>query len=231
MESIHGEFINTRTGQTIFVRDSIMTPEGDTIIMSDHGQLDMATFSKYYIKIDDNSADQVPVPTSAEAPINAPADLVMMAQQDMLAKPTNKVEEFLADLVTDYPPELLDSPSQPSSDLDKTVVENTQEPINESQKMLSKVMSDSNVKLNIYVEFDETTFPKDGINVLKQYFNVTDDDISEWLQNNLLVQYKDQLVDSIIASINSILNGTNNDVVSVERSVTKKTYKWNPKDN
>ena len=224
MESIHGEFINTRTGQTIFVRDSIMTPEGDTIIMSDHGQLDMATFSKYYIKIDDNSTDQSPVPAAAEAPINAPADLVMMAQQDMLAKPTNKVEEFLSDLVTDYPDDLIVNT--------ESTVETTQEPVpepaNESQKMLSKVMDESNVKLNIQVEFDEATFPKDGIHVLKQYFNVTDDDISEWIQNNLLLQYKDQLVKAVVNSVNNMLNSNSN---ASETRPTKSTYKWNPKDN
>lgn len=224
MESIQGEFINVRTGQTIFVRDSIMTPEGDTIIMSDHGQLDMDTFSKNYIKMDDNSTDQSTIPVPAEAPINAPADLVMMAQQDMLAKPTNKVEEFLSDLVTDYPDDLIVNT--------ESVVETTQEPVqesvNESQKMLNKIMSDSNVKLNIQVEFEEGTFPKDGIHVLKQYFNVTDDDISEWIQNNLLVQYKDQLVNAVVNSVNKILNGTNN---GIERKAVKTTYKWNPKDN
>lgn len=224
MESIHGEFINTRTGQTIFVRDSIMTPDGDTIIMSDHGQLDMATFSKYYIKMDDNSTVQSPVPVPAETPINAPADLVMMTQQDMLAKPTNKVEEFLSDLVTDYPDDLIVNT--------ESTVEPTQEPapehVNESQKMLSKIMSDSNVKLNIQVEFERDTFPKDGIHVLKQYFNVTDDDISEWIQNNLLVQYKDQLVKAVVNSVNSILNSA---VGGVYVRPTKSTYKWNPKDN
>lgn len=224
MESIQGEFINVRTGQTIFVRDSIMTPEGDTIIMTDHGQIDMADFSKNYIKMDDNSTDQSPIPVPVEAPINAPADLVMMAQQDMLAKPTNKVEEFLSDLVTDYPDDLIVNT--------ESVVETTQEPVpepvNESQKMLNKVMSDSNVKLNIQVEFEEGTFPKDGIHVLKQYFNVTDDDISEWIQNNLLVQYKDQLVNAVVNSVNNILNGANN---GIERKAVKTTYKWNPKDN
>ena len=224
MESIHGEFINTRTGQTIFVRDSIMTPEGDTIIMSDHGQLDMATFSKYYIKMDDNSTVQSPVPVPAETPINAPADLVMMAQQDMLAKPTNKVEEFLSDLVTDYPDDLIVNT--------ESTVEPTQEPVpehvNESQKMLSKIMSDSNVKLNIQVEFERGTFPKDGIHVLKQYFNVTDDDISEWIQNNLLVHYKDQLVNAVVNSVNNILNSNSN---VGEARPTKSIYKWNPKDN
>ena len=224
MESIQGEFINVRSGQTIFVRDSIMTPEGDTIIMTDHGQIDMADFSKNYIKMDDNSTDQSPIPVPAEAPINAPADLVMMAQQDMLAKPTNKVEEFLSDLVTDYPDDLIVNT--------ESVVETTQEPVpesvNESQKMLNKIMSDSNVKLNIQVEFEECTFPKDGIHVLKQYFNVTDDDISEWIQNNLLVQYKDQLVNAVVKSVNNMLNSNSN--VSETRP-TKSTYKWNPKDN
>ena len=224
MESIHGEFINTRTGQTIFVRDSIMTPEGDTIIMSDHGQLDMATFSKYYIKMDDDSTDRLPVPAPAEAPINAPADLVMMAQQDMLAKPTNKVEEFLSDLVTDYPDDLIVN----TESTVETTQEPVPEPVNESQKMLSKIMSDSDVKLDISVKFDEATFPKDGIHVLKQYFNVTDDDISEWLQNNLLVQYKDQLVKAVVNSVNNILNSNSN---VGETRPTKSTYKWNPKDN
>lgn len=224
MESIQGEFINVRTGQTIFVRDSIMTPEGDTIIMTDHGQIDMADFSKNYIKMDDNSTDQSPIPVPVEAPINAPADLVMMAQQDMLAKPTNKVEEFLSDLVTDYPDDLMVN----TESVVDTTQEPVQEPVNESQKMLNKIMSDSNVKLDISVKFDEGTFPKDGIHVLKQYFNVTDDDISEWVKNNLLVQYKDQLVNAVVNSVNKILNGTNN---GIERKAVKTTYKWNTKDN
>lgn len=198
MQNIQGEFINTQTGQTIFVRDSIMTPEGDTIIMTDHGQMSMNEFSKYYVKMESgDTADTQPIPV-AEAPISAPDDLMAMAQQDMLAKPTNKVEEFLSDIVTEYPDSLYDSTTVYTDD---EPVDNIQEPQNEAVKMLDKIMSESDVKLNVKISFDESTFPFDAINVLKHYFNLTDDDISEWLYNNVFNKYKDTIIEQLKTSM------------------------------
>lgn len=196
MQNIQGEFINTQTGQTIFVRDSIMTPEGDTIIMTDHGQMSMNEFSKYYVKMesDGGTVQSLPAP---EAPISAPDDLMAMAQQDMLAKPTNKVEEFLSDVVTEYPDSLYDSTTV---DTDDESVDDIQEPQNEAVKMLDKIMSESDVKLNVKISFDERTFPFDAINVLKHYFNLTDDDISEWLYNNVFNKYKDAIIEQLKTS-------------------------------
>lgn len=200
MQNIQGEFINTQTGQTIFVRDSIMTPEGDTIIMTDHGQMSMNEFSKYYVKMEsDDTADTQPVPV-AEAPISAPDDLMAMAQQDMLAKPTNKVEEFLSDVVTEYPDSLYDSTTVDTDD-DPTDDIQEQEHTSEAVKMLDKIMSESDVKLNVSIKFDEQTFPFDAINVLKHYFNLTDDDISEWLYNNVFNKYKDAIIEQLKTSM------------------------------
>lgn len=197
MQNIQGEFINTQTGQTIFVRDSIMTPEGDTIIMTDHGQMSMNEFSKYYVKMesDGGTVQSLPAP---EAPISAPDDLMAMAQQDMLAKPTNKVEEFLSDVVTEYPDSLYDSTTV---DTDDDPTDDIQEHTSEAVKMLDKIMSESDVKLNVKITFDESTFPFDAIDVLKQYFNLTDDDISEWLYNNVFNKYKDSIIEQLKTSM------------------------------
>nr|DAN98523.1 MAG TPA: hypothetical protein [Caudoviricetes sp.] len=197
MQNIQGEFINTQTGQTIFVRDSIMTPEGDTIIMTDHGQMSMNEFSKYYVKMEsDDIADTQPIPV-VEAPISAPDDLMAMAQQDMLAEPTNKVEEFLSDVVTEYPDSLYDSTTV---DTDDDPTDDIQEHTSEAVKMLDKIMSESDVKLNVKISFDESTFPFDAIDVLKQYFKLTDDDISEWLYTNVFNKYKDTIIEQLKAS-------------------------------
>lgn len=197
MQNIQGEFINTQTGQTIFVRDSIMTPEGDTIIMTDRGQIGMNEFSKYYVKMEsDDTAGTQPIPAQ-EAPISAPDDLMAMARQDMLAKPTNKVEEFLSDVVTEYPDSLYDSTTV---DTDDEPTDDIQEHTSEAVKMLDKIMSESDVKLNVKISFDESTFPFDAIDVLKQYFNLTDDDISEWLYTNVFNKYKDTIIEQLKAS-------------------------------
>nr|DAR81011.1 MAG TPA: hypothetical protein [Caudoviricetes sp.] len=198
MQNIQGEFINTQTGQTIFVRDSIMTPEGDTIIMTDRGQMGMNEFSKYYVKMESgDTADTQPIPV-VEAPISAPDDLMAMARQDMLAKPTNKVEEFLSDVVTEYPDSLYDSTTV---DTDDDPTDDIQEHTSEAVKMLDKIMSESDVKLDVSIKFDESTFPFDAINVLKQYFNLTDDDISEWLYHNVFNKYKDAIIEQLKTSM------------------------------
>lgn len=197
MQNIQGEFINTQTGQTIFVRDSIMTPEGDTIIMTDHGQMGMNEFSKYYVKMESDGGTVQSLP-AAEAPISAPDDLMAMAQQDMLAKPTNKVEEFLSDVVTEYPDSLYDSTTV---DTDNEPTDDIQEHTSEAVKMLDKIMSESDVKLNVKISFDESTFPFDAVNVLKQYFNLTDEDISEWLYNNVFNKYKDTIIEQLKTSM------------------------------
>ena len=198
MQNIQGEFINTQTGQTIFVRDSIMTPEGDTIIMTDRGQIGMNEFSKYYVKMEsDDTAGTQPIPAQ-EAPISAPDDLMAMARQDMLAKPTNKVEEFLSDVVTEYPDSLYDSTTV---DTDDEPTNDIQEHTSEAVKMLDKIMSESDVKLNVKISFDESTFPFEAIDVLKQYFNLTDDDISEWLYTNVFNKYKDSIIEQLKTSM------------------------------
>lgn len=198
MQNIQGEFINTQTGQTIFVRDSIMTPEGDTIIMTDRGQMGMNEFSKYYVKMEsDDTAGTQPIPAQ-EAPISAPDDLMAMARQDMLAKPTNKVEEFLSDVVTEYPDSLYDSTTV---DTDDEPVDDIQEHTSEAVKMLDKIMSESDIKLNVKISFDESTFPFEAIDVLKQYFNLTDDDISEWLYTNVFNKYKDAIIEQLKTSM------------------------------
>lgn len=212
MQNIQGEFINIQTGETIFVRDSIMTPEGDTIIMTDHGQMGMNEFSKYYVKMesDDGTVQSLP---AQEAPISAPDDLMAMAQQDMLAKPTNKVEEFLSDVVTEYPDSLYDSTTVNTCD---EPVDCIQEHTSEAVKMLDKIMSESDIKLNVKISFDESTFPFDAIDVLKHYFNLTDDDISEWLYNNVFNKYKDTIIEQLKTS-----------TVKPKNTIkTKGTYDW-----
>lgn len=200
MQNIQGEFINTQTGQTIFVRDSIMTPEGDTIIMTDRGQMGMNEFSKYYVKMEsDDGTVQSPIQVPQEAPISAPDDLMAMARQDMLAKPTNKVEEFLSDVVTEYPDSLYDS-STVDSEIPTDSPSDDMIEQNEAIKMLDKIMPESDVKLDVSIKFDEQTFPYDAIDVLKQYFNLTDDDISEWLYNNVFNKYKDTIIEQLKTS-------------------------------
>ena len=155
---VSGKWINKRTGETIFIRDSII--DGDKMILvSNKGNIDFDSFSKNYIQASDEVYNENgQVIKTEEAKVN---DIV--AVEDNNYKFDNDYQEN----------DFLSSPK---------VENNSIKNFDLIDKIFKK--TESRPKANLKIEWAD--FPKQELSMLVNYFDVKIDDIATYIGKYLI---------------------------------------------
>ena len=172
---ITGKWYNKRTGKTITVRDSYFDSDGMQVMTSSGSMISGDEFTRDYIQCDDNVYDENGNPTGEHEEVDYEAMFSGM-------KSSTAEMNYAADTLLKQDAQPLQQPTQPQNNpaLDK---------------LFSKL--DDYPTLDINIKWDK--IPISELNMLKNIFDLTNDDIAEYIYNNYCtdVEIKKAISESI----------------------------------
>lgn len=162
-----GKWINKSNGTTINVRDCVM--QGDEmIVLTDRGQISGEDFSRNYIQMSDEEYDMkgsVINSSSPQQPKNTPVQAPQAPQT-----PSAPLKMF--DDIED--PAFIAKQNQPLYKEES-----------ESTKLIKKLFTKTETKPEITVDIKWADFPKNELNMLMNVFDVSKEDIADYLRTYL----------------------------------------------
>lgn len=161
--SISGKWYNKRTGRTITVRDSYFDDAGMQVMTSDGQMINGDEFSRDYIQCDDTIYDENGQSTGQTGEIDY--DAMFSGLQ-----PSTTEMDYAADALLKQDAQVI----KPTV----TVVQQENNPA--LDKLFSKL--DDYPSLDINIKWDK--IPISELNMLKNIFDLTNDDIAEYIYNN-----------------------------------------------
>ena len=153
--SIEGKWYNKRTGQTVVVRDMMMSDDGMQIFTTDNQLIDGDEFSRDYIQCDDTVYDSRGNATGTTEPIDYDSMFAGMNTE------TNQI-----------PVEHGYINSVPTIE---------QPVVNKKFDTLDSLFSKLEKLPDVNCSISWKKIPKSEIKMLKTYFDITDDDIAEYV--------------------------------------------------
>lgn len=150
--SIEGKWYNKRTGKTVTVKDMMMSDEGMQIFTTDNQLIDGDEFSRDYIQCDDTVYDTNGNSTGTTEPIDYES---MFAEAD---------------------PQALDTPVyNKTTNVEIPVV------VNKKFDTLDSLFSKLDKLPDVNCSISWKKIPKSELKMLKTYFDITDEDIAEYV--------------------------------------------------
>lgn len=150
--SIEGKWYNKRTGKTVTVKDMMMSDEGMQIFTTDNQLIDGDEFSRDYIQCDDTVYDTNGNSTGTTEPIDYES---MFAEAD---------------------PQALDT-----SVYNKTTNVEIPPVVNKKFDTLDSLFSKLDKLPDVNCSISWKKIPKSELKMLKTYFDITDEDIAEYV--------------------------------------------------
>jgi len=161
--SISGKWYNKRTGKTIMVRDSYFDDAGMQVMTSDGQMINGDEFSRDYIQCDDTIYDENGQSTGQSEEIDYEAMFSGM-------QPSTIEMDYATDALLKQDAQVI----KPTV----TAVQSENNPA--LDKLFSKL--DDYPSLDINIKWDK--IPISELNMLKNIFDLTNDDIAEYIYNN-----------------------------------------------
>ena len=168
---ISGKWINKVNGSTINVRDCVI--QGDEmIVITDRGQISGEDFSRNYIQMSDEEYDMK-------------GNVVGKASQKPAAKPAQKpVQPKMFDDPQPSTPmqPMIDQPYMPDYEDQSYPAKKVE---SESMKLIKKLFEKTESKPEISVDIKWADFPKSELNMLINVFDVSKEDIANYMRTYL----------------------------------------------
>lgn len=198
---IQGKWINRITGNIINVRDSIINGD-EMLLITDQGQINMEDFSRNYVQASTDIYDERGNIIGQEA--IDPEDIVMTSKQKVNNPKINKatidrdsklqediLPEDMSQITSVNNVDLLHTP------IDTTSNNNYKEPESEKTKLI-KTIFEKSAQPTINLDIEWAAFPKNELEMLMNYFGVTQDEIADYISTTINR-------DAIIEAVNRFL--------------------------
>ncbi len=194
---IQGKWINRITGNIINVRDSIINGD-EMLLITDQGQINMEDFSRNYVQASTDIYDERGNIIGQEA--IDPEDIVMTSKQKVNNPKVNKatidrdsklqediLQEDMSQITSVNNVDLLHTP------IDTISNNNYKEPESEKTKLI-KTIFEKSAQPTISLDIEWAAFPKNELEMLMNYFGVTQDEIAEYISNSI---QKDAIIEAV----------------------------------
>lgn len=194
---IQGRWINRMNGNIVNVRDSIINGD-DMIVITDRGQISMEEFSRNYVQASTDIYDEHGNVIGKED-IN-PADIAMMSRQKVNNNKINyhPKKESKPETTQDILDEDMEQFINTSDDLLHTPLQqntaNNQKSKESEKTKLIKTIFEKSTQPEINLDIEWAAFPKNELEMLMNYFNVTQDEIAEYISNSI---QKDAIIEAV----------------------------------
>lgn len=172
---IKGTWISKTNGTKIQVRDSVITGDGMSVMLSDGRVIDMGEFSNEYYQVSDDIYD-----INGNKIANSPITDNESINYPIITQPTNNNIDIDIQDIT------------PNNNNTSNAVDEPSKPQNITDDMISKVFENANPKPNIKasISLDGEDFPITELKMLVNIFGVTTNDISSWIYNKYFEKEK-----------------------------------------
>lgn len=155
--SISGKWYNKRTGETIMVRDSYFDETGMQVMTADGYMIGGDEFTRDYIQCDDTIYDENG---------NSTGQVEEIDYEAMFGTPDVKVDAFITE-----------QPKQANVPAQQEVIQQNNPAL---EKLFNKLSDFPSLDINL--KWDK--IPIAELNMLKTIFDITDDDIADYIFNN-----------------------------------------------
>ena len=196
---ISGKWINRLTGNIINVRDSIINGD-EMVLITDKGQVSMDDFSRNYVQASTDIYDDKGNIIGQEE--IDPNDIVMSSKQINNPKLKN-AQQLGGDIQEDDMSQIMSVNNTEVNALTTPVVpvqtQKAQEPQSEKIKLIKTIFDKcSQPEINLDIEW--AAFPKNELEMLMNYFGVTQEEIAEYISNSIEKS-------TIVEAVNKFLMG------------------------
>lgn len=171
--NITGTWINRLTGEKITVRNTIIDGDDMIIIGSDGRQLKMSEFQNYIQMSDEkNSGHDDTAALGNIRGIENERRVIVGSR-----------EPYQQNVFSNVPNNPFDFDSKIES---KQQLSNKIEKLSESEKLLNKLFEKIELDIDVKVDLDCTNFPSKELNMLQTIYDVSIEDISDYLIKNVI---------------------------------------------
>lgn len=161
---ITGKWVHKHTNNIITVRDSII--DGDKmIIISDAGQIDMTDFSENYIQISDEDYTSSQLITG-----NGLVNIESLHNID----PTLMVQPNI------------ENNKEINCKVNNQIIAEENVSNNENYNLIDKLFKKINFTPKVIVNIESSNYPTDKLNMLKEIYDITNEDISNYIRLNYI---------------------------------------------
>lgn len=169
--NISGTWINRLTGDKIVVRNSIIDGDDMIIICADGRQLKMSEFQNY-IQMSDKNSNDVDNTLSLGDIRGIEQERRVVVGADQYNVSSNNPHFY--------------SDEQIENVIDRNVIKDKNESTSESEKLLSKLFEKIELDIDLKINLNCSNFPVKELNMLQMIYDVTAEDISNYITKNIL---------------------------------------------
>jgi primase-polymerase (primpol)-like protein len=202
---IQGKWINRMNGNIINVRDSIINGD-EMLLITDKGQISMDDFSRNYVQasadiydehgnvIGQEDIDPSTIVMSTRQKVNNPkvnmAALEKGGKIEEIQNNDDILPEDMSQITSVNTTDILHTPLN-SNNINSN--NTNKQPESEKTKLI-KTIFEKSAQPTISLDIEWAAFPKNELEMLMNYFGVTQDEIAEYISNSI---QKDAIIEAV----------------------------------
>ena len=177
--NITGTWVNRMTGDKVVVRSTVIDGDDMLIICADGRQLKMTEFQNYIQMSDDNSNGN---DTSVSLD-----DIRGLEKERRVVVATNNRQALYYDNPYEDNSQYITNNHEPYREfIEKPQIEEKPKQVSESEKLLNKLFEKIELDAELKVDLNCINFPSKELNMLRTIYDVTAEDISDYIVNNII---------------------------------------------
>ena len=183
--NITGTWVNRMTGDKVVVRSTVIDGDDMLIICADGRQLKMSEFQNYIQMSDDNSnGNDTSVSLDDIRGLEKERRVVVSATNNRQALYNNPYE---FNNHYDSGIQYTTNNHEPYREfIEKPQIEEKPKQVSESEKLLNKLFEKIELDAELKVDLNCINFPSKELNMLRAIYDVTAEDISDYIVNNII---------------------------------------------
>ena len=184
--NITGTWVNRITGDKVVVRSTVIDGDDMLIICADGRQLKMSEFQNYIQMSDENSnGNDTSVSLDDIRGLEKERRVVVSATNNHQASYNNPYE-FDNPYDDDIQYTTANNHETYHEFIEKPQIEERPKQVSESEKLLNKLFKKIELDAELKVDLDCTNFPSKELNMLRAIYDVTTEDISDYIVNHII---------------------------------------------
>ena len=177
--NITGTWVNRITGDKIVVRSTVIDGDDMLIICADGRQLKMSEFQNYIQMSDENS-------NGNGTSVSLDDIRGLEKERRVVVSATNNNQALYYDNHYDGDIHTPNNHEMYREFIEKPQIEEKPKQVSESEKLLNKLFEKIELDAELKVDLDCINFPSKELNMLRAIYDVTAEDISDYIVNHII---------------------------------------------
>ena len=177
--NITGTWVNRMTGDKVVVRSTVIDGDDMLIICADGRQLKMSEFQNYIQMSDENS-------NGNDTSVSLDDIRGLEKERRVVVSATNNHQALYNNPYEDNSQYITNNHETYREFVEKPQIEERSKQVSESEKLLNKLFEKIELDAELKVDLDCANFPSKELNMLRAIYDVTAEDISDYIVNHII---------------------------------------------